>query len=161
MTKKVLLWVEDNLNKVFRELIQKTAQNKGLEFVPISGVSALRNQLEEFADQDNIVIKGIILDLMIYGADSLADFGYPDVLWNDAADVGEYLLKYVFRNNNPEQDDLAKLMLPEKPVLILTVKPDSREEDFYKYGERITLAHKYDLDEKDVKKQIRDWINAI
>ena len=161
MAKKILLWVEDNPSKEHYGLIQKTAQNKGLEFVSAIGVAPLQSTLEKLADEDEVIIKGIILDLMIYGTNSLADFGYPEVEWKDAPDVGEYLLKYVFRNMKPRQEELTKLKLPDKPVLILTVKSETREEDFKKYGERIELAHKYDLDGVDLNKRIRDWINAL
>ncbi|TXI27851.1 MAG: hypothetical protein E6Q60_08715 [Nitrosomonas oligotropha] len=162
MAEKILLWIEDNPTKNHYELIQKTARKKGVELKHVSGAGALRSVLEDLEDNnEEIVIQGIILDLMIYGTNNLADFGYPEVSWTDAANVGEYLLKYVFRNINPRQKELEKFKLLEKPVLILTVKSEVRQEDFKNYGEKIELSHKYDLDSADLNKQIRDWINAF
>lgn len=162
MAEKILLWIEDNPKKDHYELIQKTAQKKGIELKHVSGATALRSVLEDLEESSEvIIIQGIILDLMIYGANNLADFDYPEVTWLDAANVGEYLLKYVFRNSSPRQKELEKLKLPEKPVLILTVKSETRQEDFKKYGEKIELSHKYDPDGVDLNKRIRDWINAI
>jgi hypothetical protein len=162
MAEKILLWIEDNPTKDHYELIQKTARKKGIELKHVSGAAALRSVLEDLEDNsEKIIIQGIILDLMIYGTNNLADFGYPEVSWADAANAGEYLLKYVFRKTDPRQKGLEKLKLSEKPVLILTVKSETRQEDFMEYGKKIELNHKYDLDSADLNKRIRDWINAI
>jgi hypothetical protein len=161
MTKKILLWVEDNPSKKHRQLIQMTTENRGLDLEQVEGVSTLHNTLINLTKQKDIVIQGIILDLMIYGADSLQDFGYPTVTWEDASDVGKYLLTYVFRNSTPEQQALAILELLNKPVLILTVKSETRIDDFKIFGNSIELVHKYSLDDADSDKSIRDWINKI
>ena len=161
MTKKVLLWIEDNPSRSHRELIQSTVIKRGLALEIVKGVSSLQRILENFSKTEDVIIHGVILDLMIHGADSLADFGYPEVSWNSPADVGEYLLQYVFRNIQPKQQALAQLQLHEKPILILTVKSETREEDFLVHGKSIELAHKYDLSGVDLDKQIRDWINKI
>lgn len=164
MAKRILLWIEDNPIKEHLELMQYLAKNKGFEFDHFAGVTALRSALEDLENNsDEVIIQGIILDLMIYGANNLADFGYPEVSWIDSADVGEYLLKYVFRNTNPRQKVLEKLKLHEKPVLILTAKSETRLEKFKRYGERIELSHKhkFDRDSIELKKQIRNWINAL
>ena len=162
MTKKILLWVEDNPSETHLQLIETTAKKRGLILKHVGGDLILHKALLDFSSEDDVVIQGIILDLMIYGADSLSDFGYSDVNLEDASNVGEFLLKYVFRNTEPKQEKLAKLELPKKPVLILTVKSETKKDDFKEYGEQIELVHKYELDDNvDLDKVVRGWINQI
>lgn len=160
MASKILLWVEDNATQA-HDIIQTTAIKRGLELRRAVGVSHLESVLEDIASNEDI-IQGIILDLMIHGADSLADFGYPEVSFShgNAAQVGEYLLKYVFRNLEPRQQSFSKLKLYTKPVLILTVKSETRVEDFQTYGQLIELAHKYEGD-AETDKLLRNWISHI
>lgn len=159
--KKVLLWIEDNSSKELRELIQKPAEKKELILVHVNGVQILHDELEKLTNDEDVIVKGIILDLMIYGTNNLSSFGYYDVEWEDAADAGEYLLKYVLRNENPKQEYLTKLELHKVPIQILTVKSETSSEDFIKYGEKIELAHKYDEDEQDLGEVLTNWINGI
>jgi hypothetical protein len=161
MVNKVLLWVDDNSGK-YREIIVTTAKNRGLDLKIAVGVSHLESMLEQIV-KEKTIIQGIILDLMIHGADSLADFGFPEVTFShgDAGDVGKYLLKYVFRELNPRLSTLLELELHLKPVLILTVKSNTRIEDFKEYGDSILLAQKYDLPHAPTEKLLRNWINNI
>lgn len=153
----MLLWIEDNPTSEFRKMLQEPCKKKGLELVHAGGVQILHSELRKLAADENAIIKGIILDLMIHGVNTLSSYGYPDVSW-DSPDAGEYLLKYVLRNKEPAQPELTKLKLYYAPVLILTVKNETRKEDFLKYGEKIELAHKYAPEDDLI---FRNWINGI
>jgi hypothetical protein len=162
--RKILLWIDDNPSDEYRDLIQETANNKGLEVLTITGVSALQQELENLDANNNntkIDIRGIILDLMIHGADSLSDFGFSEVKWSDDGNAGKFLLEYVIRNKELTDENLNSLELYNKKMLILTVKSDAQLEDFEKYGENIVLIHKYEQSDVDQEKYIRNWINEL
>jgi len=161
--RNILLWIEDN-PELYLELIHNTANKKGLELVLATGISALARKLEELNNLNNeetkISIKGIILDLLIYGEPTLESFGRSDIILKDNAYAGEYLLKTVLRNESVEDDNSIKFNLSKIPILILTVMSQTKLTDFSSYGDLLELTHKYELDETEERK-IKSWINAL
>ena len=102
--------------------------------------------------------------MMLYGCDDLSAFDYSEVKISRATSInmGELLLKYVFRNTMKDDkniwwDNLTK----DVPVLILSVRPDLNPYQFKDYGEKIDIIHKYEYERDSWKDNVINWIKRL
>lgn len=161
----VILWVEDSPEDSLLDFIEPTIKRKGCEPVLAKGASQLAYALDEIKSKEQ-KLKGIILDMMLYGSDDLSAFSYPEVKISRATSInmGELLLKYVFRNTLDDGKDIWWKDLTENtPVLILSVRPDLSDYQFHLYGQNIDIIHKYDNEQVQDKwkEDVIIWINNV
>lgn len=159
----VILWVEDNPEDNLLEFIVLTIKKTGCEPVSVKGVSQLANELNTLREEKK-KIRGIILDMMLYGCDDLSAFDYSEVQISRATSInmGELLLKYVFRNTMKDDKDIWwDNLTKDVPVLILSVRPDLNPYQFKDYGEKIDIIHKYEYERDSWKDDVINWIKRL
>lgn len=154
--KKTIIWLEDNTYEGrLIELADFIESRYNLRIA--GGISSLKCELDD-AHKNGEDIKGVILDLMIYGATDLSVFGLPNITWDKGySHVGEMILKYVFRNI----DDQQLVGLSKVSALLLTVKSDFNERNMKQYYGNVSVVKKYDESNENWIDGVKKWIDSL
>nr|VFK31493.1 MAG: hypothetical protein BECKMB1821I_GA0114274_102410 [Candidatus Kentron sp. MB]VFK75534.1 MAG: hypothetical protein BECKMB1821H_GA0114242_10259 [Candidatus Kentron sp. MB] len=147
--RSAILWVEDNPDVSLLQFIPEQVEKRNADLLIAQGVMQLRRILDEPDDVRRI--KGIILDIMLYGASDLAVFGRENIKLGNGDETGIRLIENVFRDKNGEFKALA-----EVPILVLTTKPMVSQSDFEKYR-KIQVEKKHDRT-YDWESRVTSWI---
>jgi hypothetical protein len=157
-SEKLLIWLDDNFDGEGLDEIAMFIE-RDYELHCANDLYELHGELFETREACK-PIKGIMLDMMVHGIDSLDIFGMPDIKWSIGSNVGEMVLKHILRN--PTNTDWS--YFNETPVLILSVKSHILSEDYSKYGINIEVIQKLNSDSNDDQawiEEVKQWVRNL
>ena len=145
MSKKII-WIEDNDEDDISDLLK---QGNNLDVIKVKDLDQLAILLDK-CKNDDIEIKGFVVDMMLSGPNTLASFGINEKWDHLLADAGEKLIRHVLRNNKFSYQDI--------PILILSVRTNLDEN---KYENTTTVIKRDALNTNKWREKITKWIRGL